>query len=227
MPSYRENNRRLCVRDCCFDAQQLQSNEDTKESDNTAKLRSHCAIIHLNRVPCSIVPRQRQSTRSAKATPVAQGIISHSMDIGSAIFLRTKRRLFYINECSVGLSSDVIERTERFKRIKWLSLFGGFVVFFCAAVVTLVKLAPVPMRMRLFRAADSAASAPVASVNDPCEENRVSGTGSLAPPSSLLWVPQEPSPFLSNGQQQQQQPYHLRNGKLGSCAIPSILQVNG
>lgn len=145
-----------------------------------------------------------------------QGITVHKMDVCSTIFLRTKRRLFYINECSVGLSSDVIERTDRFKKIRWLALFGGFVVFFCAALVTLIKLSPVAMRMRLFQQApvvssssSSCADAPSApqegtSATDPCAMS--SSPSSSSTQQQRLLIRHEPSPFPTSAAPQPSPP---------------------
>lgn len=69
------------------------------------------------------------------------------VDIGSVYFPKTANRRYFINECSVGISCDVILRTERYKKT-WLRFLGGTIVFFAAAFVALVQLAPIPMRLR-------------------------------------------------------------------------------
>lgn len=85
---------------------------------------------------------------------------SFRIDVGSVLFPTTGTRRYFINECSVGISCDVILRSERYKK-SWLRFLGGTIIFFAAAIVALVQLKPTPMRLR--RLPSEATATPVAS----------------------------------------------------------------
>ena len=70
----------------------------------------------------------------------------HRIDVGSVFFPNTGSRKFFINECSVGMSGDVIIRTEQLKK-SFLRHLGGTITFFAAAIMALLTLAPKPYRL--------------------------------------------------------------------------------
>lgn len=69
------------------------------------------------------------------------------VDIGSVMYPRSGNRRYFVNECSVGMSSDVIIKSERYKKM-WFRHLGGLIIFFIAAIVALVQMKPRPMRVR-------------------------------------------------------------------------------
>lgn len=72
------------------------------------------------------------------------------VDVGRISFPKTCRVHYFINECSMGMSVEVIQRTNRFRRVSLLTTLGGTVIFGSASFVSLVKMAPLWVRiMRL------------------------------------------------------------------------------
>jgi diacylglycerol kinase family enzyme len=71
---------------------------------------------------------------------------THRIDVGSVLFPTTGSRKYFINECSVGMSGDVIILTERLKKT-FLRYLGGTITFFVAAIISLIMLSPKPYRL--------------------------------------------------------------------------------
>ncbi|SYZ64914.1 Diacylglycerol_kinase_catalytic_domain_containing_protein (plasmid) [Leishmania braziliensis MHOM/BR/75/M2904] len=98
---------------------------------------SDAAGAHLENEGCSAM---------ASSSPVAPSTLpacaAYAVDIGRIEFLRTGTRQFFINECSAGMSCDVIQRGERFKRCWWISMFGGLVLFAVSALISLLLMTP-------------------------------------------------------------------------------------
>ncbi|CBZ33573.1 hypothetical protein, conserved [Leishmania donovani] len=97
-----------------------------------------------------------ESCRSmASSSPAARQTISapsrlsacaaYAVDVGRIEFLRTGTRHFFINECSAGMSCDVIQRGERFKHCRWISMLSGLVLFAASSFVSLVLMKPKPL----------------------------------------------------------------------------------
>jgi diacylglycerol kinase family enzyme len=88
------------------------------------------------------------------------------IDIGCATFRRTDNQRFFINECSVGISADVILRTERYKK-SCLRYLGGTIIFFISAIIALLQLTPMPMRIRRLPSDSSLASSDAVRITPP------------------------------------------------------------
>lgn len=88
---------------------------------------------------------------NAKAThPCAENFGSIAVDVGRICFPKTGRVHYFINECSMGMSVEVIQRTNRFRKSSLLTSLGGTVIFGSASLVSLVEMAPTWIRvMRL------------------------------------------------------------------------------
>lgn len=75
---------------------------------------------------------------------------SIAVDVGRICFPKTGRVQYFINECSMGMSVEVIQRTNRFRKSSLLATLGGTVIFGSASFVSLVEMAPTWIRvMRL------------------------------------------------------------------------------
>lgn len=72
-------------------------------------------------------------------------VAAYAVDVGRIEFLRTGHRHFFINECSTGMSCDVIQRGERFKQSRWISKLGGLLLFAASALVSLFLMTPKPL----------------------------------------------------------------------------------
>lgn len=70
---------------------------------------------------------------------------AYAVDVGRIEFLRTGTRHFFINECSTGMSCDVIQRGERLKHWRWISMLGGLVLFAASSFVSLLLMSPKPL----------------------------------------------------------------------------------
>ncbi|ESL10670.1 hypothetical protein TRSC58_01592 [Trypanosoma rangeli SC58] len=63
------------------------------------------------------------------------------------LFLAAAEANFFINECSCGMSCDVIEKCEEYKESKLLSLLGGKLMFAVASIVSVYQVRPKPFRL--------------------------------------------------------------------------------
>lgn len=86
---------------------------------------------------------------------------SFRIDVGSVFFRKTGNRRFFINECSTGMSCDVIIRSDRYKN-SWMRYLGGTIVFFAAAIIALIQLKPIAMRLRRLPSDTDASANPLA-----------------------------------------------------------------
>ncbi|KAG5480583.1 hypothetical protein LSCM1_06287 [Leishmania martiniquensis] len=90
----------------------------------------------------SSLPLSQYGTSALSELPACS---AHAVDVGRIEFLRTGTRHFFINECSAGMSCDVVQRGERFKRCRWISMLGGSLLFATSALVSLLFMAPKPL----------------------------------------------------------------------------------
>lgn len=91
------------------------------------------------------------------------------IDIGSVMYPKTGTRRFFINECSIGMSSDVIIKSENYKKT-WLRHFGGLIIFFTAAIVSLIQMEPKPVRLRRLPCGAQASNSSMVAV--PCPSGK-------------------------------------------------------
>ncbi|RNF04856.1 putative sphingosine kinase A, B [Trypanosoma rangeli] len=71
----------------------------------------------------------------------------YDVDVARVFFPRSGRNHFFINECSCGMSCDVIEKCEAYKESKLLSLLGGKLMFAVASIVSVYQVRPKPFRL--------------------------------------------------------------------------------
>ncbi|KAG5481231.1 hypothetical protein CUR178_06463 [Leishmania enriettii] len=101
---------------------------------------------HRDTEACGVVTLSSPAAEQCAPTPPAlPTCAAHAVDIGRIEFLRTGTRHFFINECSAGMSCSVIQRGERFKRCRWISMLGGLLLFAASAFVSLLLMAPKPL----------------------------------------------------------------------------------
>ncbi|KAG5507071.1 hypothetical protein JKF63_05817 [Porcisia hertigi] len=93
----------------------------------------------------SMFSKSPAAQRSQPSQPASEVCVAHAVDIGRIEFLRTGTRHFFINECSVGMSTDVIQRVERFKHSWWISKLGGVLLFAIASFISLLHMTPKPL----------------------------------------------------------------------------------
>lgn len=129
------------------------------------------------------------NTNSSSPTTAAGGVSggtstprfqSCRIDVGSVAYPKTGTRRYFINECSVGMSSDVIIKSENYKKT-WLRHFGGLVIFFAAAIVALVQMKPKPMRLRRLPCSSSSQPNNASMVSVPCPSGKDGRTTRLTP----------------------------------------------
>jgi diacylglycerol kinase family enzyme len=105
---------------------------------------------------------------SSSSTPRFQ---SCRIDIGSVMYPKTGTRRYFVNECSVGMSSDVIIKSENYKKT-WLRHFGGLIIFFAAAIVALVQMKPKSMRLRRLPCGSGSQPKNTSMVSVPCPSGK-------------------------------------------------------
>ncbi|CCW64701.1 unnamed protein product [Phytomonas sp. EM1] len=97
-----------------------------------------------------IVTGGRLSNDGNRMVPGAsRAFVSYEVDIGRITFPKTGHVHFFINECSIGLSCDVVKWAERLKRIPYLSALNGRLLFALSAAIALPSMTP--KRIRLMR----------------------------------------------------------------------------
>ncbi|KEG14055.1 putative sphingosine kinase A, B [Trypanosoma grayi] len=79
----------------------------------------------------------------------------YDVDVGRVTFPRSGRNYFFINEFSCGMSCDVIQKCEKYKRNKVLSAAGGTVMFATASIVSVTQMRPTPFRLAPLPEADN------------------------------------------------------------------------
>ncbi|KAF5223741.1 hypothetical protein ECC02_003195 [Trypanosoma cruzi] len=90
--------------------------------------------------------RGRYSRINENNALTSLGFDVYDVDVGRVSFPRSGRSYFFINECSCGLSCDVIEKCENYKRSKILSLAGGRIMFAVASIVSVFQIRPKSFR---------------------------------------------------------------------------------
>ncbi|EKF31454.1 sphingosine kinase A, B, putative [Trypanosoma cruzi marinkellei] len=90
--------------------------------------------------------RGRHSRKHGKNALASFGFDVYDVDVGRVSFPRSGQSYFFINECSCGLSCDVIEKCENYKRSKFLSLAGGRIMFAAASIISVFQVRPKPFR---------------------------------------------------------------------------------
>ncbi|KPI89155.1 hypothetical protein ABL78_1718 [Leptomonas seymouri] len=85
------------------------------------------------------------STAAPTLPPSNAACYACPVDIGRIEFLSTGARHFFINIASIGMSCDVIQRGERFKRSKLISKLGGSLLFALSALISLFLMKPRPL----------------------------------------------------------------------------------
>lgn len=69
-----------------------------------------------------------------------KGFAVSYVDVGRIGFLKTGRVEYFINECSCGMSVDVIQKSNAFRKHTVLSALGGPVIFAGSAFMSLVQM---------------------------------------------------------------------------------------
>lgn len=93
---------------------------------------------------------EKKTKKTTWTTEYVGNFTSIAVDVGRINFPKTGRVHYFINECSMGMSVEVIQRTNRFRKISLLTALGGTIIFGSASFVSLVKMAPLWVRiMRL------------------------------------------------------------------------------
>ncbi|CAG9572812.1 conserved hypothetical protein [Leishmania major strain Friedlin] len=103
-------------------------------------------VEHVDSEGCRSMALNSPAARQSISAPSrSSACAAYAVDVGRIEFLRTGTRHFFINECSAGMSCDVIQRGERFKHCRWISMLGGLVLFAASSFVSLVLMKPKPV----------------------------------------------------------------------------------
>ncbi|GET87996.1 hypothetical protein, conserved [Leishmania tarentolae] len=117
-----------------------------RELSSVASTRMGDDDAHIGSEGCMFLASSSPTARQSTSAPFrSSSCAAHAVDIGRIEFLRTGKRHFFINECSARMSCDVIQRAERFKRYRWISLLGGLVLFAASSFISLVLMKPKPL----------------------------------------------------------------------------------
>ncbi|CCW71895.1 unnamed protein product [Phytomonas sp. Hart1] len=82
-----------------------------------------------------------------KTSNVSHAFFSYEVDIGRITFPRTGHVHFFINECSIGLSCEVIKKAERLKNTPCISALGGCLFFALSAALALPSMTRKQIRL--------------------------------------------------------------------------------
>ncbi|KAG8344834.1 hypothetical protein TRVL_04334 [Trypanosoma vivax] len=89
----------------------------------------------------------RMNTSIPRDNLTSYGFVAHNVDVCRMTFPRTGNTYFFINECSCGMSCDVISRCEKLKGMKMISRIGGSLMFGIAAVGSAIRMKPMNYRI--------------------------------------------------------------------------------
>ncbi|RNF26237.1 putative sphingosine kinase A, B [Trypanosoma conorhini] len=89
----------------------------------------------------------RDSTKGSTDDAAPLGFEVYDVDVARVSFPRSRQNYFFINECSCGISCDVIEKCEGYKESKFMSLLGGKLMFAVASIISVCQLRPKPFRL--------------------------------------------------------------------------------
>nr|CCC94561.1 conserved hypothetical protein [Trypanosoma congolense IL3000] len=92
---------------------------------------------HKERFGCLGGCGEEHGSRATKL--LMPGFALCNIDISRITFPRTGRVRFFINECSCGLSCDVISRCERYKRSRLAQFLGGPLLFAVASAISITR----------------------------------------------------------------------------------------
>lgn len=122
--------------------------EAEKASPPTTALQDHSAEIFSRKTVIDEEPQKKSSKCFRLPLEELQGRFrATSINVGRVSFLKTGNVNYFINICSAGMSVEVIQRSNVFRRSALMTAVGGTVIFGSSSFISLVKMAPLWIRV--------------------------------------------------------------------------------